>query len=209
VLVAAPVVAGLLAIGGAVADPAVDLDGTAMWASYAENPDPLQWKSVLYHFSYAVWCLAALMVAAAVRRRGSWAANVAGLLAFLGISSLPGFLVVDFYDSSIGQVLGVEATAQVNERLEGMWGLAVMGGTGIVGFLLCLPVAGLAAWRAGLVPWWAAAAPLVGIVAGMGVLGANVPGWAVTTVGFAVLSGALARGTRSEDAPSAAAPSRA
>jgi hypothetical protein len=194
VLVLAPAVAGLLAIGGAVADPAVDLDGRALYELYAANPEPLQWKSVLYHFSYAVWGLAALMLVAVVRRRGSWLANVAGLLAFLGISSLPGFLLADFYDSAIGQVHGADGAVAVEEAMSGMWGLSVMGLTGMVGFLLCLPVAVLAAWRARLLPWWAALAPTVGIVAGMLALGANVPGWTVMTAGFLVLSVGLARG---------------
>lgn len=193
VLILAPTLAGLLAIGGAVADPAVDLNGAALYELYAENPEPLQWKSVLYHFSYAVWGLAALMLAAVVRRRGSWLANVAGLLAFLGISSLPGFLLADFYDSAIGQVHGVDGALAVEGAMDGMWGLSVMGLTGMVGFLLCVPVAALAAWRAGLLRWWGAVAPLAGIVAGMMVLGANVPGWAVTTAGFLVLSVGLAR----------------
>ena len=205
-LVVAPVLAGLLAIGGAIADPGVDLDGAAMYERYADNPDPLQWKSVLYHFSYAFWGLAALLLAAAVRRRGAWIANVAGLLAFLGISTMPGFLVVDFYDSAIGQLFGHEAAVDVENAMTGMWGLAVMGGTGTIGFLLCLPVAALAAWRAGLIAWWAALAPVAGLALGLMVVGANVPGWAVTTLGFAVLSVGLARGTRSEDARASASP---
>ena len=113
VLVLAPVVAGLLAIGGAVADPAMDIDGAAMYEIYAEQPGPLQWKSTLHHFSYAVWCLAALMLAGVVRRRGSWLADLAGVPAFLGISTLPGLLFVDFYDSAIGQEYGVEGTLAV------------------------------------------------------------------------------------------------
>ncbi len=192
-LVVAPTLAGLLAIGGAVADPAVDLDGAALYELYAANPEPLQWKSVLYHFSYAVWGLAALMLVAAVRRRGSWLANVAGLLALLGISSLPGFLLADFYDSAIGQVHGVDGALAVERAMHDMWGLGVLGLTGMVGFLLCLPVAVLAAWRAGLLRWWGAVAPIAGIAAGFLVLGANVPGWAVTTAGFVVLSVGLAR----------------
>jgi hypothetical protein len=207
VLVLAPVLAGLLAIGGAIADPGVDLDGAAMYERYAAEPGALQWKSVLYHFSYAVWGLAALMLAGAVRRKGSWLANLAGLLAFLGISSIPGFLVVDFYDSAIGQVLGVGATLQVNDRMTDMWGLGVLAGTGMIGFLLCLPVAALAAWRGGLVPWWAAIAPVAGIAAGMFLVGANVPGWGLTTLGFAVLSVGLARGTRVGDGRSGTVPS--
>jgi len=198
VLVAAPVVAGLLAIGGAVADPGVDLSGEAMYRIYAENPDPLQWKSLLYHFSYAVWGLAALMLAGAVRGRGSWLGNAAGVLALLGISSIPGFLIVDFYDSAVGQVHGVDGLLAVERGMEPMWGLGVMAITGMAGFLLCLPVAALAAWRGGLLRWWEALAPIAGIVAGMVLLGANVPGWGVTTLGFAVLSLGLWRGTRTD-----------
>lgn len=207
VLIAAPVVAGFLAIGGALADPAVDLDGEAMYRIYADEPGPLQWKSLLYHFSYAVWGLAALMVVAVVRRRGSWSANGAGVLAFLGITTLPGFLIVDFYDSAIGQEFGVEGTLAVERAMRPMWGLEVMAVSGLVGFLLCLPVAALAAWRAGLLRWWEAVAPVAGIVLGMLVIGANVPGWAVTTAGFAVLSIGLARGTRTADVPPQGAPS--
>lgn len=193
-LVLAPTLAGLLAVGGAVADPAVDLEGAALYELYAANPGPLQWKSVLYHFSYALWGLAALMLVAVVRRRGSWLANVAGLLAFLGISSLPGFLLADFYDSAIGQVHGVDGALAVERAMQDMWGLGVLGLTGMAGFLLCLPVAVLAAWRAGMLRWWAVVAPIAGLALGMFVLGANVPGWGVMTAGYAVLSVGLARG---------------
>ncbi|MFD2090761.1 hypothetical protein [Blastococcus deserti] len=194
VLIVAPTAAGVLAIGGAIADPAVGLEGREVYELYAANPEPLQWKSVLYHFSYALWGLAALMLAGLVRRRGSWPANVAGLLGLLGISSVPGFLMFDFYDSAVGQVHGVDGLLAVNEAMEPMWGVGVMGATGLVGFLLCLPVAVLAAWRAGLLRWWGALTPITGLAVGLMLIGATVPGWAVVTVGYAVLSVDLARG---------------
>lgn len=205
-LVVLPTLAGLLAIGGAVADPAVDLDGEAMYRIYASEPGPLQWKALLYHFAYATWGLAALMLVSAVRRRGGWLANVAGLLAFLGISTLPGFLIVDFYDSAIGQEFGVDGTMAVERAMAPMWGLEVMALTGTVGFLLCLPVAVLAAWRAGVLRWWGALAPIAGLAIGLFLIGANVLGWAVMTAGYAVLSVGLARGTRSDDVPLNGAP---
>ena len=208
-LVLAPTLAGLLAVGGAVADPAVNLAGEAMYRIYAAEPDPLQWKSLLYHFAYAVWGLAALMLVSVVRRRGSWLANVAGLLAFLGISTLPGFLIVDFYDSAIGQEFGVDGTLAVERAMEPMWGLEVMALSGMAGFLLCLPVAVLAAWRAGLLQWWGALAPIAGLAAGLFLIGANVPGWSVMTAGYVVLSVGLARGTRTDDSAPHAVPSTA
>ena len=192
-LIVAPVLAGLLAILGAAADPAAGEDGRPLYEAYANDPDRLQFKAFGYHFSYALWGFAVLMLAGLVRRRGSWLANLAGVLALLGITTMPGFIAVDFYDSAIGQLFGADATVRVNERMEGMWALIAMASTGAIGFILALPVAALAAWRAGLLPWWGALAPIAGIVGGFIVVGANVPGAIALAVGFAVLSVALAR----------------
>jgi hypothetical protein len=90
-----------------------------------------------------------------------------------------------------------------------MWGLEVMALTGMAGFLLCLPVAALAAWRAGLLRWWGALAPIAGLAAGLFLIGANVSGWAVMTAGYAVLSVGLARGARTDEVPSLGAPADA
>jgi hypothetical protein len=192
-LIAAPVLAGLLAIVGAVADPAVGEDGRPLWQKYADNPDPLQWKSFGFHWAYAFWTMGAFMLAGLVRTRGVWIANVAGLLAFVGATTLPGLLVVDFYDSAIGQVAGVGTTEQVNDLMEDtMWGITAIAVPGVVGFLLCLPVAAFAAWRAGFVRWWAPLAVLGGQAAFM-LSGVAPWGVALTTVCFTAFAYALAQ----------------
>jgi hypothetical protein len=192
-LVLAPALAGLLAVIGAAADPAVDQDGRALFEAYANDPGGVQIKSLAYHFSYALWPAAALVLAGLVRRRGSWLANAAAVLAFLGMTTMPGFLLADFYDSAIGQEFGADGSVAVEERMGDMWALLVMVGSGVPGLLLSLPVAALAAWRAGLLPWWGPVAVTAGIVVGFLVIGANVPGAVVMAVGFVVLSVALAR----------------
>lgn len=192
-LIAAPVLAGLLAVVGAVADPAVGEDGRPLYEKYAANPDPLQWKSFGFHWAYAFWTMAGFMLAGLVRGRGVWIANLAGLLAFVGATTLPGLLVVDFYDSAIGQVAGVDTTEQVNDLMEDtMWGIQAIAGPGLVGFLLCLPVAALAAWRAGLVRWWAPVSVVAGQAAFM-FSGVAPWGVALTTAFFAVFAYALWR----------------
>ena len=191
-LIASPVLAGLFAVVGAAADPAVGEDGRALWEKYAANPDTLQWKSFGFHWSYAFWTIAAFMLAGLVRRRGVWLANVAGLLAFVGATTLPGLLFVDFYDSAIGQVAGADTTERVNERMEDMWGVRAMAVPGVIGFALSLPVAALAAWWAGLVRWWAPLAVVAGIVA-FTVSGVAVWGTALTTACFTVFAYALWR----------------
>jgi hypothetical protein len=191
-LVLAPVLAGLLAIAGAAADPYTG-DGAALYEAYAAEPQALQWKATAYHFAYLFWGVAALFLAGLVRRRGSWLANVAGVLALLGLTTMPGFILADFYDSSIGQAFGVDGALQVEAGMAGMWALMVLAGTGALGLVLALPVAALAAWRAGLLAWWGGAAATAGIVVGFFVLGPTVAAGIALTAGFLVLSVALAR----------------
>ena len=201
ILILAPALAGVLAIVGAAADPAVDQEGTALFEAYAANPGAVQVKSMAYHLAYALWTVAALLLAGLVRRRGSWVANVGATLAFLGITTIPGFLLADFYDSAIGQNFGADGALAIEDSMSGMWALTVMASTGVAGLVLCLPVALAAAWRAGLLPWWATVAATAGIVGGFFLIGANVAGAAVLAAGFVVVSVALARIDRGAWAP--------
>jgi hypothetical protein len=195
-LVASPVLAGLFAIVGAVADPAGGQSGRDMYEIYTANPDPLQLKSLGYHWSYAFWIAPALLLAAYVKGRGAWLANVAALLGFVGMTTLPGLLFVDWYDSAIGQLYGVDAIVAVNDQMaETMWGPMAFAMPGMLGFVLALPLAALALWRAGLVRWWAPVAVLGGYAA---FFLANVTWWgnSITAAFFTVFAVALAKATR-------------
>ncbi len=195
-IVVSPVLAGLFAVLGAAADPGAGVAGEQMWQLYADNPDRLQWKSFGLHWSYSFWIAPALLLAGYVRGRGAWLATAAAAAGFVGLSTLPGLLFVDFYDSAIGQVAGVETTAAVAETMgEGMWAVQAMALPGLVGAGLGLPLASLALWRAGRVRWWAPVAVLVGYA---GFMGSNVMWWGcvITTVAFTVFAVAVERGTR-------------
>jgi hypothetical protein len=199
-LIASPVLAGLFAVVAAYADPAAGISGTRMYEIYAANPDPLQFKSLGFHWSYAFWIAPALLAAAYVRGRGAWIANVAALLGFAGMTTLPGLLFIDWYDSAIGQLYGSEAASAVQERMaDTMWGVPAFTTPGMLGFMLALPLATIALWRAGVVRWWAFVAVLGGYAAFMF---SNVTWWgcAITTVCFTVFAVAMARGTRTSTA---------
>lgn len=161
-LVASPVLAGLFVILGVVADPAAGVSGPDMWRLYSEHPDALQWKSFGLHWSYTFWALPAIGAFAFIRSRGAWFANVAGLFGIVGIAMLPGMLIVDFYDSAIGQVAGVDTVEAVYGVFNGMWAVDAMVLPGNVSLMVCLPLAAVAFWRAGLARWWAFAAVTVG-----------------------------------------------
>jgi hypothetical protein len=194
-LVAAPVLAGLFAVVGAAADPAVGLSGPELWKLYAENPEPLQIKSLGFHWAYAFWMAPAMMIAPLVRGRGVVLANITAFIGFVGMTTLPGLLFSDWYDSAIGQAYGVEGAQQVNDIMHTMWGIPFFVLPGIFGLVLALPLAMLTLWRAGLSTWWGLVAAVLAFVA---FTGSGVTWWgcAVATVFLGVVSVALARATR-------------
>lgn len=193
-LVAAPALAGILAVVGAYADPAAGLDGRRLYELYAENPGPLQIKSLALHWSYAFWMIPALLVAAYVRGRGAWLANVTALVGFAGVSTLPGLLFVDWYDSAIGQAYGADGAERVNGIMETMWGVPVFTLPGMVGLVLALPLATLTLWRAGRAPWWG---PVAAIAAFAVFVASGVTWWgcAIAAVFLAAVSVAFVKST--------------
>ena len=76
-----------------------------------------------------------------------------------------------------------------------MWGPAVFTTPGFAGFVLALPLAACALWRARKVSWWAPASVAAGFAAFML---SNVTWWgcAITTVCFGIFSIALAKATK-------------
>lgn len=191
-MIVAPAIAGILAVIGTIADPLPPGEGAELIDAYAKNPGPLNIKSLSYHFAYALWLAIVFPLVGLVRGRGSWLANIAGLLAFLGISTIPGFLITDFIDSAMGQTVGTDAAVRVGELAQGFWAFPVMAGPGLAGLILALPLAAIAAWRAGVLVWWGAAAAVAGIAA-FAVFGAMLLGNSILAVAFLVLSLALAR----------------
>ena len=97
------------------------------------------------HWSYAFWGVTAFLAAAYVKGRGACLANIAAFLGFVGMTTLPGILAIDWYDSSIGQVYGVDAISSLHEHMdETLWALPFFAAPGIIGLLLCLPLAAAA-----------------------------------------------------------------
>lgn len=195
-LIACPVLAGVLAIIGAYADPGAGLSGDAMFRLYAAHPGPLQFKSLAFHWSYAFWIAPGLLAAAYVRGRGAWLANLAALLGFVGMTTLPGLLFSDWYDSAIGQLYGPDAAGAVFEKMStSMWGVPVFTVPAVAGFMAALPLATVALWRARVVRWWALPLVLAGYAA---FTLSNVMWWgcAITAVCFILFAVELARGTR-------------
>lgn len=186
-----PLVSALLIVAGFLLDPNIGESGRDLAREYAENPGRTQASALSFHFAYAFMLVPAVALVIAVRGRGVWLANLAGLLVVLGMTTLPGFLASDFYDIAIYGELGGDAWTAVDDRIQELPGAAVLFLTGFAGFVLALPVALLAAWRAGLMPWWPALAVAVGAIFARALPGGY--GLLVWAAAMAGLTYALAR----------------
>ena len=167
----APLVSGLLIVAAFFLDPDIGASGRKLAKSYAENPGWIQASAVALRFAFAILIIPAIWLIVSVRERGAWLANVAAIFVVLGMTTLPGFLLTDFYDVAIYGQLGGDAWDRVDDRLGELPGAIFVFVTGFVGYLLALPTALLAAWRARLLPWWPAAAILVAEVCARAVPG--------------------------------------
>ena len=129
--VASPILAGILLLVATIADPGAGSTGQDLNQAYTDHPGALQWHSLTLHWSYAFWGVTAFMAAAYVKGRGSVLANIGAFLGFVAMTTLPGILAVDWYDSSIGQVYGVDAVSSLHEHMDKtMWALPFFAGPG-------------------------------------------------------------------------------
>jgi hypothetical protein len=155
----------VLLVAGVFLDPDIDESGRELARAYAENPGREQFSALSFHFAFVMWAPIVFALVGIVRGRGAWLANIAAVLATLGATTLPGFLLVDFYDIAIYGELGGDAWQQVTDRIEELPGATVLFISGFFGHFLCLPFALLGAWRARLVALWVPIAFSAAIVA--------------------------------------------
>ncbi|WP_084040371.1 hypothetical protein [Demequina sp. NBRC 110053] len=195
-LIAMPVLAGVLSTVATLADPAAGANGAAMHEAYTDGMQALQIKSFSFHWAYAFWVAPAVLLASSVIGRGRAIANVAAVLGFFALATMPGMLMVDWIQSAIGQHYGPEAIETVFATVEEQaWAFPLLQVPAMLGLFLALPVAMVALWRAGRARWWAPAAALLAFVAFM-VSAATWPGTVIATILLTVVAVALERATR-------------
>lgn len=151
-VIAAAALSGLLVLVSMVIDPAPDADGSEMVAGYAANLTRSGLHTNLIHYGFALLAPVVYAMVGLVGGRGAWLANVAGVFAIVGLSTLPGLVLLDF--TSVATVLAtdLETSSLVDQELEELpYFLAII----IPAFLtsiLALPLAVVALWRARLFP---------------------------------------------------------
>ena len=158
---------GIIVLISIIVEPAPDAERREILQAYAANDRAQGLHTNLIHYGFALFAPVAYAMVGLVRRRGAWIANLAGLLAVLGLSTLPGLVFLDYYDVAVVHIAGLEAAVNAGDAIEKLPGFAALSAPAFISSILAVPVATLALWRARLVAWWiplvAAAAPSVRI----------------------------------------------
>jgi hypothetical protein len=184
---------GVIVLISIVVEPGRDAEGSEIIRAYAGNPRAQGLHANLIHYGFALFVPVAYAMVGLVRRRGAWIANLAGLLAVLGLSTLPGLVLIDYFSVAVEHVAGFEAAVNAEDAVEKLPGFAAVTVPALISSMLAVPVATLALWRARLVAWWL---PLVAAAASLGpnfLPGPAIVAFSVMAVGMLIVGWALWR----------------
>src|SRR3954449_41115 len=152
----------LVTLAGMLATP---WEKEATTASYhdalAAHPTQAGIAALVLHFGYLLLLPAALGIMHLARRSTPQVAHVGGILAVIGLATLPGLLVTDFYDLALAQGLPREQSVEIADSAM-TWAAGVMLATTIAPMFFGLVTLLVAAYRAGVAKPWAPVAVAVG-----------------------------------------------
>jgi hypothetical protein len=191
-IIVAPGLAGILALVSMVVDPVPTAEGRELLQGYAEDSGRQGLHTNLLHYGFVLFAPVAFALVAMVRGRGAWLANVAGLLAVLGLTTLPGMVTLDFFGVAAVNVAGLDVAEQINDEVGMLPGFVALVVPAFLASLLALPLATLAMWRAGLLHWAVPLAVTLGLLGGAEAWG-GIPGFALLAASLVFLSVALWR----------------
>jgi hypothetical protein len=184
---------GVIVLISIVVEPGRTAENPEILQAYAANDRALGLHANLIHYGFALFAPVAYAMVGLVRRRGAWIANLAGLLAVLGLSTLPGLVFLDYFSVAVAHVAGLEAAVNARDAVQKLPGFAAVTVPAFISSMLAVPVASLALWRARLVAWWL---PLVAAAAFLGpniLPGPAIGAFSVMAVGLLVVGWALWR----------------
>ncbi|GAA1942018.1 hypothetical protein [Nocardioides marmoribigeumensis] len=196
VQLALPAVAGVLLAAATLTDPGAANEGREMIKVYAAEVDQLQWHATLLHLAYGVWGVVPLALVPLVRGRGRGLMNLAAVLGFLVMVSMPALMMSDLFFAAITNESGLDAASRIYDGMGGeQWAVKAYLLPGLVSMLLVLPVTFAALARARRTPWWAVVPALL-VLPTFAVFGAAGVGVVVPAGLLAGLSVVLARAPR-------------
>ncbi|MGY1651588.1 hypothetical protein [Geodermatophilus sp. SYSU D01119] len=151
----AMVAGSLLYVAGLATSPPQASPADADYiASLAADPGQTAVSALLLHYGNMALALAWLAAPALVRgRRGRIPTIVGALLSAIGLVTVTGMVLYDFWTGGIGQELPADTALALFESVQGAPAVAVVGTVTLLGLLGPLVgFSGLA--RAGVISWW-------------------------------------------------------
>lgn len=143
---------GLLVLVSMFVDPVPEAEGRELIAGYAGNLTRSGLHTNLIHYGFALIAPVVFAMVALVRARGAWLANAAGLLGVVGLTTLPGLVLLDFTTIATALSADLDAAVALEEEMGRMGWFLVIVVPAFVSALVALPLALTALWRGGLVP---------------------------------------------------------
>jgi hypothetical protein len=155
----------LYAAGLATSPPAESMENADYIASLARDEGRTALSALLLHYGNIALGLGWLAAPALVRgRRGRMATVVGALMAALGLVTVAGNVLFDFWTGAIGRELSPDSALALFENVAGSAGVGIVGMVTLLGLLGPLVVAGGLA-RAGVTSWWLLAPAVASLVA--------------------------------------------
>ncbi|HET6394096.1 MAG TPA: hypothetical protein VFG13_14820 [Blastococcus sp.] len=155
----------MYAAGLATSPPADSMASADYIASLARDEGQTALSALLLHYGNIAMGLAWLAAPALVRgRRGRIGTVVGALMAALGLVTVAGNVLFDFWTGAIGRELEPGTALALFENVSGSAGVAVVGTVTLFGLLGPLVALGGLA-RAGVTSWWLLAPAVVALVA--------------------------------------------
>ena len=145
----------LLYISGMATSPPQDSMANADYiAALGRDESQTALSAMLLHYGNMALALAWLAAPALVRgRRGGVTTIVGALLSAIGLITVTGYVLYDFWTGAIGREMEPEAALALFENVAGSPAQAIVGTVTLLGLLGPLVLyAGLA--RAGVISWW-------------------------------------------------------
>ncbi|MGY1615287.1 hypothetical protein ACI797_00930 [Geodermatophilus sp. SYSU D00691] len=158
------IVGSLLYVAGlATSPPADSLENAEYIASLARDEGRTALSAMLLHYGNMFQGLAWLAAPALVRgREGRIGTVVGALLSALGLVTVAGYVLYDFWTGGIGRELDPDTALSLFETVSSSPALAVVGTVHLLGIVGPLVVYGGLA-RAGVTSWWLFAPAVVSI----------------------------------------------
>ncbi|GLX07679.1 hypothetical protein [Microbispora sp. NBRC 16548] len=132
--------------------------------AYAHNPGAVGVSATLLHYAWILWVPGVIGLVHLVRKKGVVLANIAGVVAVLGLINFSALMISDFFDIVAFQMLPVDQAEKLMQDAAQPAMTIAWQMPGMIGSFLGLVLVAVAYAWGGRAGWWFPAGVLVGIL---------------------------------------------